>query len=120
MLGAVARGTPFFVEDASGRVRVNPEGAGVDGRRVYDDFKEQPAQARMKLGGKTVDLNYGLETRGYRMYEDILSSTRPSTSWASSPTMAASAGRRRRAPTPTSSSATARRLTLPAPTRATD
>jgi len=72
MLGAVARGTPFFVEDASGRVRVNPEGAGVDGRRVYDDFKEQPAQARMKLGGKTVELNYGLETRGYRMYEDIL------------------------------------------------
>lgn len=71
-LGSVARGTPFYVEDATGRVRVDPDGAGVDGRRVYNDFEAQPAQARMKLGGKTVDLNYGLETRGYRMYEDIL------------------------------------------------
>jgi hypothetical protein len=71
-LASYVRVAPFFVEDASGRARVIPDGADIGGQTAYDRFEERPAKARMKLGGHAVDLNHGLDTLGYRFREEIL------------------------------------------------
>jgi hypothetical protein len=71
-LASSVRVAPCYVEDASGRVRVLPDGAEVDGLTAHDHFEERPAKGRMKLGRHTVDLNHGLDTLGYRFREEIL------------------------------------------------
>jgi hypothetical protein len=66
--------TPFFVEDATGRVRVVPNGAELDGLGVYDQFEERPGRGkgRISLGGRMVEIDYGFDTLGYRLREEIL------------------------------------------------
>ena len=69
--------TPFDVEDETGRVRVTPDGAEVDARSVFDEFIERPPSGRIRLGGVTVELNYGLGTIGYRHREEVLPVDQP-------------------------------------------
>jgi hypothetical protein len=71
-LAANVRLAPFFVEDASGRVRVIPDGAEIDAQTVFSQFEERPANARMWLGGKTIALKRDGRTLGYRYSEAIL------------------------------------------------
>src|SRR5215217_7254709 len=65
---------PFVVEDDSGTVAVNAEGAEVDAKQVVNRFdrntgKEGPS---ISLGGATINLGGGERTIGYRYTESIL------------------------------------------------
>jgi hypothetical protein len=71
-LGSHVRLRPFFVEDASGRVRVSPDGADVTARTSMDRFEEHPARGRARLGDATIEVNHGGRTIGYRFREEIL------------------------------------------------
>jgi hypothetical protein len=71
-LGSHVRLRPFFVEDASGRVRVTPDGADVTAQTSMDRFEEHPAHGRVRLGDAMIDVNYGGRTVGYRFREEIL------------------------------------------------
>ncbi len=67
---------PFWVEDSTGRIKVNPEGADVDGVQVVDRF-EQPRPSGglvLSFGGFSMDLGGfgGARTLGYRMRESVL------------------------------------------------
>ena len=72
-----ARLTPFVVEDESGRVRVTPDGAGVDAQGVFDEYIDWPATRRIRLGGREVELSHGFGTIGYRLREEILPVDQP-------------------------------------------
>lgn len=63
---------PFAVEDASGSVRVDPEGAEVDARRVVDRFEKAGAEGGLSVGGLTIRFGGEEQTLGYRYTEDIL------------------------------------------------
>ena len=66
--------TPFFVEDATGRVRVVPDGAELDALSVYDQSEERPGRGKgwISFGGRRVEVDYGFDTLGYRFREEIL------------------------------------------------
>jgi len=65
---------PFTVEDASGSVPVNAEGAEVDARQVVDRFERNAGGEgpSITLGGATINLGGGERTLGYRYTEIIL------------------------------------------------
>ncbi len=65
---------PFSVEDTTGSVPVNAEGAEVDARQVVNRFERNrggdgPA---ITLGGATINLGGGERTLGYRYTESVL------------------------------------------------
>ena len=64
---------PFAVEDDSGSVAVNAEGAEVDARQVVNRFDRNTGnEGTFSLGGVTVNLGGGERTIGYRYTESIL------------------------------------------------
>ena len=65
---------PFTVEDATGRVPVNGEGAEVDARQVVDRFERNSGGngPSISLGRATINLGGGERTLGYRYTENIL------------------------------------------------
>ena len=65
---------PFFVEDASGTVAVNAEGAEMDARQVVDRFERNTGSEgpSISLGGTTIHLGGGERTIGYRYSESIM------------------------------------------------
>ena len=64
---------PFVVEDDSGAVAVNAEGAEVDARQVVNRFdRDTGNEGTFSLGGMTVNLGGGERTIGYRYMESIL------------------------------------------------
>jgi hypothetical protein len=65
---------PFTVEDETGSVAVNAEGAEVDARQVVNRFERNTGGEgpSISLGGATVDLGEGERTLGYRYTESIL------------------------------------------------
>lgn len=64
---------PFEVEDGSGSVAVNAEGAEVDARQVVNRFDRNTGnEGTFTLGGVTVNLGGGERTIGYRYTESIL------------------------------------------------
>ncbi len=64
---------PFVVEDESGTVPVNAEGAEVDARQVVNRFdRDTGNEGTFSLGGMTVNLGGGERTIGYRYTESIL------------------------------------------------
>jgi hypothetical protein len=65
---------PYTVEDATGRVPVNGEGAEVDARQVVDRFERNTGGngPSISLGGATINLGGGERTLGYRYAENIL------------------------------------------------
>ena len=66
------RAVPFFVEDATGKVQVYPQGAEVDAQRVVDRF-EPSASPGFSLGGVPVPFDDEEDnTLGYRYTESIL------------------------------------------------
>jgi hypothetical protein len=77
MLARNVRRVPFLVEDESGRVRVRPDGAEIDGQPVHDRFEARPARGQIWLGGVMVDLRAGGRTLGYRVREEILPIDQP-------------------------------------------
>lgn len=74
-----SHGVPFWVEDATGRILVDPTGATVDGLRVVDEF--EPASGHVVMLGSTplhlsTGTNYGQE-RGVRYRETVVPLDRP-------------------------------------------
>jgi hypothetical protein len=65
---------PFTVEDETGSVAVNAEGAEVDARQVVNRFERNTGGEgpSISLGGATIHLGGGERTLGYRYTESIL------------------------------------------------
>jgi E3 Ubiquitin ligase len=65
---------PFTVEDSTGSVPVNAEGAEVDARQVVNRFERNTGSEgpSISLGGATIHLGGGERTLGYRYTEGIL------------------------------------------------
>ena len=65
---------PFVVEDESGSVAVNAEGAEFDARQVVNRFDRNTGNEgpSISLGGATINLGGGERTIGYRYTESIL------------------------------------------------
>jgi hypothetical protein len=65
---------PFEVEDDSGSVAVDADGAEVDARQVVNRFDRNTGNegASISLGGATINLGGGERTIGYRYTESIL------------------------------------------------
>ena len=68
--------TPFFVEDASGRVRIDPADAEIDAPALVDRFEQQPsavpAGLSVNIGGLSIGGGNGRRTLGYRHSEKVL------------------------------------------------
>ncbi len=70
-----ARSVPFEVEDSSGRIRVDPDGAKIDAERVLSRFEPGEAAAGFRLGRFVMGAFAGLSTRrtiGYRYEEHAI------------------------------------------------
>lgn len=76
VLSQVERFAPFTVEDESGRVAVNAEGAEMDVRQVVDRF-ERDADSGFSLGGIRINFGDSERTIGYRYKESLLPVDRP-------------------------------------------
>jgi hypothetical protein len=65
---------PFSVEDETGSVAVNAEGAEVDAKQVVNRFERNTGSEgpSISLGGATIQLGGGERTLGYRYTESIL------------------------------------------------
>jgi E3 Ubiquitin ligase len=65
---------PFSVEDGTGSVAVNAEGAEVDAKQVVNRFERNTGSEgpSISLGGATIQLGGGERTLGYRYTENIL------------------------------------------------
>jgi E3 Ubiquitin ligase len=65
---------PFTVEDGTGSVAVNAEGAEVDAKQVVNRFERNTGSEgpSISLGGATIHLGGGERTLGYRYTETIL------------------------------------------------
>jgi hypothetical protein len=64
---------PFVVEDGSGTVAVNAEGAEIDAKQVINRFERDTGnEGSISLGGMTINLGGGERTIGYRYTENIL------------------------------------------------
>src|SRR5215211_2692361 len=64
---------PFTVEDDSGAVAVDAEGAEVDARQVMNRFDRNTGnEGTFSLGGVSINLSGGQRTIGYRYTESIL------------------------------------------------
>jgi hypothetical protein len=65
---------PFSIEDETGSVPVNAEGAEVDARQVVNRFERNTGNEgpSISLGGATLNLGGGKRTIGYRYTESIL------------------------------------------------
>lgn len=80
-----SQGVPFFVEDATGRVKVNPEGITPDTLKSVDRFEpgEPAAGGEIRFGGFSLSLSgpglssAGRRTLGYHFEERILPLDRP-------------------------------------------
>jgi hypothetical protein len=70
---------PFSVEDETGSVAVNAEGAEVDARQVVNRFERNTGGdgPSISLGGATIQLGGGERTLGYRYTESILPLDQP-------------------------------------------
>lgn len=71
------RSVPFFLEDATGRIAVDPHGASMETVEVLDEFKpEQTAGTQLVFGSFRVNLpapmGGGRRTLGYRYTESVL------------------------------------------------
>lgn len=67
---------PFFLQDDTGEIWVEPEGAQIETVRVLDEFSpEQPSGGQLSFGGFSLALSSvetGRQTIGYRYQESIL------------------------------------------------
>jgi hypothetical protein len=70
-VGSNTQQVEFWVEDATGRLKVNPSGANVDSRRVVDRLDPAPPPDLGTILGQLVGAAGG-RTIGYRTTEDVL------------------------------------------------
>jgi E3 Ubiquitin ligase len=70
---------PFTLEDPTGGVPVNAEGAEVDAKQVVNRFERNTGSEgpSISLGGATINLGGGERTIGYRYTESILAVDAP-------------------------------------------
>jgi hypothetical protein len=77
------RSCPFEVEDATGRVGVDPTGASIIAEKVCDRFEAgEPRSGSLSIGGWRLDLGFALtdggrRTLGYRYEEKIVPIGKP-------------------------------------------
>jgi hypothetical protein len=68
---------PFYVEDETGKILVNPNDAGIDSQKVLDKFEsgEYASGPTLSFGGWTLNvggITAGRRTLGYRFQESIV------------------------------------------------
>lgn len=67
---------PFFLQDDTGEIWVDPEGAQIETVRVLDEFRpEQPSGGQIAFGGFSMSLSADVghrQTIGYRYQESVL------------------------------------------------
>lgn len=66
------RFAPFSVEDATGSVPVNAEGAEMDAKEVMDSFERHTDGSSVTIAGATINLGGGERTIGFRSVESVL------------------------------------------------
>jgi hypothetical protein len=66
------RFAPFSVEDATGSVLVNAEGAEIDAKEVMDRFERHTDGSSVTIAGATINLGGGERTIGFRSVESVL------------------------------------------------
>ena len=73
------RSTPFYVEDATGKIKVNPDGCVAVSEKALSKFERgERRTGRQKIGAFSIDfggispLSGGRRTIGYRYEEDII------------------------------------------------
>ena len=66
------RFAPFSVEDPTGSVAVNAEGADVDAKEVVDRFERHTDGPSVTIAGATINLGAGERTIGLRHVETVL------------------------------------------------
>lgn len=77
------RGCPFDVEDATGRIAVDPTGAAITAEKVYDRFEQgEPRGTALSIGRWTLNLasialGSGRRTLGYKYEEKLVPLGRP-------------------------------------------
>lgn len=71
-----SQSTPFFLQDQSGEIEVDPSGAAIETVQVLNEFRPEAGSARISFGGFSLSvggsLTSGRETIGYRYRESIL------------------------------------------------
>jgi hypothetical protein len=72
------RSVPFYVQDSSGKIKINPEGAEMIREKVYSDFKSgEQGGSRISIGSFSMTLpsvasTSGRRTIGYEYEESII------------------------------------------------
>jgi len=72
IISHTSQSAPFSVEDQSGRIPVNPDGAEIDALTVVDRFEPAQTGASLSIGGIVLNLGSGDDTVGYRYNESLL------------------------------------------------
>ncbi len=66
---------PFYVQDATGKILVNPEGADLEGTQVVSKYEQNFSAGRVSFGGFSLSVSAGSGDRrvlGYQFTEKIL------------------------------------------------
>jgi hypothetical protein len=72
------RSTPFYIQDATGKIKINPEGASFVTEKAYSRFEPGEVHgSSLRIGGLTINLGSITQssqrrTIGYRYEEDII------------------------------------------------
>lgn len=76
VLSSNTRSTPFWVNDGTGAIEVNPNGASIDAEPVLDDFRNEGAKGDLiSYGSFSLAASHpqsGRRTLGYRYTESLL------------------------------------------------
>ncbi|TVR73457.1 MAG: hypothetical protein EA415_07650 [Sphaerobacteraceae bacterium] len=69
---------PFRIEDESGAVRVNPDGAWFEARKVMDRYEREDSNNLLGIPGLNVNLGFGgNQTLGYEIKENAIPTGTP-------------------------------------------
>jgi hypothetical protein len=69
----ILRDPPFYIEDGTGRLKVEPSGAKLEAEKTYSSFEQASGGNRLQVGSFALDLGpffgSGRRTLGYRLEE---------------------------------------------------
>lgn len=69
---------PFILQDQSGHVRVNPDGAWFEARKVMDRYEREQGNDLLGIPGLNVNLGLGRDrTLGYEIRENVIAADEP-------------------------------------------
>jgi hypothetical protein len=72
-MSSILRDPPFFIDDSSGRIRVDPTGAEIESEKSFSSFEQGMGSESIRVGSFTLNLGMSLgsarRTLGYRFEE---------------------------------------------------